>query len=571
MALTEQQASIVMHKSVETILSYIAQGRISFPDDLIKYKDDPKFIEIQNRIASIPPVAATQQWSEISALASTADSATIVARLSAFVNNYAANPACAQMVESARQQLKSLTAEQEDSDWEQTDKSQIFALLAHRRKYPSTSHEADIDAAVWSLTDKSNPAEIRRYANEFPSGLHRSECDHIIESQKLWKGVSTDPDIITVNDYIVEESSSPFISDALELLDKLKADELDKMRNEPSKYDIKQLNLLLENNIFSEQDLIDKGVATPRTLEFIKNPPELGSIQQLSGNPEVIKGATDVFLFGIPSSGKTCVLMSLLGASEFSYDSATRGSGGLYATNLLVYLRHGKAPGRTHGNFVTQIPGTIDPDDHPEISYPINLIEMSGEEFARRIVYNAENAVDFESLGTGATTVLTSDNPKVIFIVIDPTANGLIKIASESQDGSTQVHVVQQDLVIQKLVDMLKNNPKVLRHTNAIHFIMTKSDTLCQRDQRDAMAVDRVNDLYSHTIKKLYALCEQYGINTTSGGSPLLYTFSLGDFFVGDMFEYDATDANKIMNALKAMCQGRSPQTLFGKIKSKIN
>jgi hypothetical protein len=83
-------------------LSYIAQGRISFPDDLIKYKDDPKFIEIQNRIASIPPVAATQQWSEISALASTADSATIVARLSAFVNNYAANPACAQMVESAR-------------------------------------------------------------------------------------------------------------------------------------------------------------------------------------------------------------------------------------------------------------------------------------------------------------------------------------------------------------------------------------------------------------------------------------------------------------------------------------
>jgi hypothetical protein len=196
---------------------------------------------------------------------------------------------------------------------------------------------------------------------------------------------------------------------------------------------------------------------------------------------------------------------------------------------------------------------------------------MSGEEFARRIVYNAENAVDFESLGTGATTVLTSDNPKVIFIVIDPTANGLIKIASESQDGSTQVHVVQQDLVIQKLVDMLKNNPKVLRHTNAIHFIMTKSDTLCQRDQRDAMAVDRVNDLYSHTIKKLYALCEQYGINTTSGGSPLLYTFSLGDFFVGDMFEYDATDANKIMNALKAMCQGRSPQTLFGKIKSKIN
>ena len=58
-------------------------------------------------------------------------------------------------------------------------------------------------------------------------------------------------------------------------------------------------------------------------------------------------------------------------------------------------------------------------------------------------------------MGTGATKLLTSDNRKIIFIVIDPTADGLIKLSSTLKDGSPITRIVEQDIIITKMVNML--------------------------------------------------------------------------------------------------------------------
>lgn len=571
MPLTQAQLDHVMHLSVPQILKFIEDGRITFPDDLTKYRNHPKYKEISSRFASMPDPAATAEFADIKALyEETPTSAAIAPRLTSFIARYSSSAPLKEKVAEAREMLAELTRSVEADDWEKVDRFSVHSLLSHRRRYPATIHEGEIDSMIWNLLDKSRASDIRRYMSEFPSGQHITECSDILEAQELWNGVSTDPDLITLSDYISEEITSPFIPEARSLFDRLKESELQKMKENPGKYDATTLNLMLDNGIISERELFEAELATPRTLEFLHNPQQLPDIEQRTDENIVPqRGATDIFLFGIPSSGKTCVLTGLLGAKEFHYDNSTLGGG--YADNLKIYRDYGKAPGRTYGNFVTQISGKIRPEEAGQPMFQINLIEMSGEEFAMRIAYNPENSVDFESMGTGATQLLTSSNPKVIFIVIDPSANGLIRLATQRDDGSTETKTVQQDIVINKIVNMLAKNPNVLRHTNAIHFIMTKADTIGPRETREQIAVERIQTLYSHAIVTLKELAAKYSFNSTSGNSPMLFTFSLGKFYVGDLFEYDPADADKIIKALKSMTQGERSRGFFSNIKDAIN
>ncbi|MDE6198964.1 MAG: hypothetical protein K2L55_02595 [Muribaculaceae bacterium] len=570
MALTEQQVNMVMSQSVEQIKKYISQGLISFPDDLAKYKDSPKYKAIEKELTSMPSHEASARWKEIEAM-DNSDLATLTAALGSFISVYGSYPGNQTLVDSARLRLSSLTADVERNDWEKIDDRSITALLTHRRKYQSTSHETDIDNRVWELTDKDNAMQVNRYIQEFPNGLHRVEAQDMLGAQELWKGVSTDADLVTLSDYIQEESLSPFIPMATEMLQELKRAEIAKMLENPGTYKVDFLKLLIDEKIFSQQELIAHGVCTAGTFDMLYNSPELPSIEQTeNSNPQIAKGATDVFLFGIPSSGKTCVLMGLLGSKNFVYDNAASGPGGTYADNLSIYRRHNKAPGRTYGNFVAQIQGMVY-RDNSETVYPINLIEMSGEEFAMKIALNPENLVDFEDMGTGATKILTSDNRKIIFIVIDPTADGLIKLSSTLKDGSPVTRIVEQDIIITKMVNMLIKNPKVLKNTNAIHFILTKSDTLGSRDERDKIAVERIRQLYGKTIMTLRDICKTYSINKSTDYQPSLFTFSLGEFHVGDLFEYDSYDADKLMNIVTSMAQGRKEKGFFNSIQKKMS
>lgn len=570
MALTEQQVNMVMSQSVEQIKKYISKGLIKFPDDLARYKDNPKYKAIEKELSSMPSHEATERWKEIEGMAP-GDIASLSAALTDFVARYGSYPGNQQMVEAARRRLSSLTADVERNDWEGVDHESITSLLTHRRKYPSTSHETDIDNRVWELTDTGNATQLNRYIQEFPNGLHRLEARDMLGAQELWKGVSTDADLVTLSDYIQEETLSPFIPKATEMLRELKRAEIEKMLENPGTYKVDFLKLLIDEDIFTQGELIANGVCTEGTFDMLYNSPELPSIEQNeNSNPEISKGATDVFLFGIPSSGKTCVLMGLLGSRNFVYDNAASGPGGTYADNLSIYRRHNKAPGRTYGNFVAQIQGVVY-KDKSEVTYPINLIEMSGEEFAMKIALNPENLVDFEDMGTGATKILTSDNRKIIFIVIDPTADGLIKLSSTLKDGSPITRIVEQDIIITKMVNMLIKNPKVLKNTNAIHFILTKSDTLGSRDVRDQIAVERIKKLYGKTIMTLRDICKTYSINKSTDYQPSLFTFSLGEFHVGDLFEYDSYDADKLMNIVTSMAQGRKEKGFFNNIQKKMN
>lgn len=568
---TDNEINHVMHQPVPKILKYIEDGYVSFPDDFKNFKNHPKYKEIASRFASMPDPQALQLYASLKAeMESGVVSDELAGRMSSFIAQYAPVDALADKVTDMRRMLGEITGGAEAADWEKVDKESLHSLLMHRKRYPATTHEYEIDKLVWQLSDKSRESDVRRYMTEFPSGVHRVECDSLLEHQDLWLRVKTDPDPVTLSDYIAEEVMSPFRDDAIGLFDILKSMELDKMRSNPGKYNSDTLKIYLDNGIFTKEELIREGVASETSIEMLNNPPGLEPIEQTPYvEVPVQHGATDIFLFGIPSSGKTCVLTGMLGASEFSYDNSTLG--GDYADQLKSYRDYGKTPPSTFSQFVAQIVGKIRPSEPGIPMFPINLIEMAGEDFAMNIAYNPEKTTDFESMGTGATQLLTTSNPKVIFIVIDPSASGLIRLATTRADGSTEKRTVQQDMVINKIVNMLEKNPQVLKRTNAIHFIMTKADTIGPREDREDIAVERIKRLYGQAVSTIKELSAKYSINVTTNYAPLLFTFSLGRFYVGDYYEYDPTDADKIVNALKSMVQGEKDAKFFANLKKLIN
>ena len=167
----------------------------------------------------------------------------------------------------------------------------------------------------------------------------------------------------------------------------------------------------------TDEQLADVEVVEAKNLERIKN--ELPDI-----NAEIAKcrkvcadGHTDVFLFGIPSTGKTCILMGLIGCTTIDVDTVR--AGGPYSSALDQYLKAGLTIGQTPKDFVATIEAEIMEGTKKHM---LNLVEMSGEDFAFKIADNENGKISFEDMGNGATQLLCNNNRKVFFIIVDPTA-----------------------------------------------------------------------------------------------------------------------------------------------------
>ena len=81
--------------------------------------------------------------------------------------------------------------------------------------------------------------------------------------------------------------------------------------------------------------------------------------------------------------------------------------------------------------------------------------------------------------------------------------------------------------------------------------------------EREDEAYQRFMDQHQNIIRPLIDLCQANGINRDTNGQPMLYTFSLGRFYVGGVYQYDPTDANKLVEVLRK-CTTSSRKGMFG-------
>ena len=579
--------------NINTLINYIQSGDITL-DDIPGLVQDRRQ-EIEKRLNEMPNSIEQQEWADIHTLLERQEyTQSLLDMISNYIRRWEGSRPSGNHVDEANQcyllverKLEEITRDIEKTDWDAVDVFSKDSLLGHLAKYPNTSHRDEIDETVWGLTNKDQVADIQEYLNVFPGGKFAKEAQAMLNAVVEWENAKITGDIFIVNDYIKKNHESPYLQQARIELMKLKQYEISQMRDEPNKYEVTRLVNLINEKVISKEELIRNGVMTENVWDTLMTTDityDLPDINQAIANstPECKDGFTDVYFFGVPSTGKTCVLMGLSRSSALNINLAS--GGGDYAAALQQYTDVGLTVPRTPGTFVTTLEATISSRTTKGAKHNVNLVEMSGEEFAFGIANNPDKVFTFEDMGTGATALLNNNNRKVFFLIIDPTVN-VVRITREvvtghDEEGNPITELkhcaVNQRTLIQKMVNILQNehNAEIMEKVDSIHIIVTKADTLGDPVRREEEALSIFRQKYKDDIlQPLIELCEEHNINVQMAQRyhPNLYTFSLGQFYVGGLYEYDNTDSDKLVRAIRNSTQSLKKKSFWDKVKDAVN
>ncbi|MBQ5737484.1 MAG: hypothetical protein IIV55_00355 [Alistipes sp.] len=408
-------------------------------------------------------------------------------------------------------------------------------------------------------------------------------CNEVSSDAERWNDVKQLNDIFLVHQYLREHPNTPYKSQAESLFISLKQNEIREMLKQNTEYDAERLIRIINEGVISENEIINSKVVTKPVLETLKSLKTVhGDILDIhvamnSYMAECKEGYTDVYFFGVPASGRTCLIASLL-CSNLVHVNLAAGAGD-YALALQQYIDAGLTIPRTPGTFVTAIETTIRSMMSAEAEAKVNFIVVPGEEYALNIAFNPERIFEFEDMGVSSVRLLQNNNRKVFFFIIDPThyavrINRDIVDGYDENTGAPITHleycVVNQRTLIQKMVNIFENpgNAEIMKKVDSINFVMTKSDRLGNAVEREKKAREIFNNKFANRIlEPLISLCKKYNINSSTEFHPQLYTFSIGKFYPGWVFEYDSTDSDRLAEAIRSFCHNNRPKRWWEKIK----
>lgn len=476
----------------------------------------------------------------------------------------------------------------------EVSKSTLHKLEDYIRKYETTCPKGNhVDEAIakhhefdeiqWGNTDIEDVQHLHYYIDLFPKGKYIEKAKAMLEALDEWSGVKNSGDIFVVFYYIKNHPESPYIDKAYCLLMNLKHHEIYRMCREPNRYDVSRLLYLVQLGIFTVDELISEGVMTENvwhTLNNIDVKNDLPDIYEAMQDSKVecSEGCTDVYFFGLPYAGKTCLLQGLLCTTSLQDDLAAYN--GSYAEVLRQYTDCGIVSPCTLDDFVTTLKTTIITDEHTPIKHNVNFVEMSGHHILDMVEDNGEHSKE-EDNGDIAN-LLHNNNRKVFFLIIDPTINN-IKLNREYDEYDEQteekIHrlkyvVINQKIFIQKIVNIFQDpaNSDIMRKVDSIHIVITKADTFGERLQRREKTLDYFNNHYAmNIVPPLTEVCRDYNINSNSGFRPKLFTFLSCKFYVGSLFEYDPSDSELLVHAISEVLPSPYEQMPFwSRVKNKF-
>ena len=131
--------------------------------------------------------------------------------------------------------------------------------------------------------------------------------------------------------------------------------------------------------------------------------------------------------------------------------------------------------------------------------------------------------------------------------------------------------MISQLDILNKFVSLfdMDENQDIMDRVDAIHFVVTKADTLGDgRQERVDKAYELLTSTYAGPVGMLKAYCtKSKRINYSSHYSPLVFTFSLGKFYLGDVFTFDKTETLEIIDIIRKVTSGERQRTWWDRFK----
>lgn len=487
--------------------------------------------------------------------------------------------------EERRRKAEEAARAREQKEWERLDTGNYATMKNYISRYPDSVHLDELEDKMWKVTwQKISVPNLNRYLNDWPHGKYAENARMAIKELPLWQEVRRSRDITQVNEYIINHPDSPFAQEVNDLLCSLQDNMYDEMANNPGEFSTAQIDYLIEHEIFNKYDFIDRGLMTEKSWDVMHTDrgvfPDMTQYQVANPYLTSPENCTDIYFFGTPGTGKTCLLMGLTGANGHGYTLNMKAAGGPYAAALQQYALAGVTPGRTYGSYVSVINGQVQEERKGKIiNHPINLIEMSGEEFAIRIADG--EGVSLENMGTGATNLMMNNNRKVFFIIIDSVKDMIpFTYIEEVRDGEGNVidtrvrkRYISQLEILSKFISLFTDpaNAEIMKRVDAIHFIVTKADMLGNIGERSIKARDLLLEKFLAPVEMLKNYCRvTKRVNMSTNYNPRVFTFSLGRFFVGDVFEFDPAETIQIVSTIRDITVGNKEKSFWDRIKEAL-
>jgi hypothetical protein len=404
---------------------------------------------------------------------------------------------------------------------------------------------------AWALVDKNNATALRQFVCDYPQSQHVSEAIRLVNSFLLDEimGVDVDTMITQMRKIQTDRTLTPAQKDnnVIDLLNRFlnekkitKEEFLRKLDEDHNLLSAGVVKRLMGEGTLNIADLLSINI----DRQFIQKMYQ-GESTQSFPIPErlekINKQSTEIYFWGIPSSGKSCALggiLSVAAAGKVAYhlDPDTESQGYGYMKKLINLFQEGQVGSLMEGTSVDSFYEMgFDLIDNEKKVHPITCIDMAGELMRCMFKYSAGDPMsetDEEMLDI-MTNVLVdnrSTNRKMHFFVLEYGAEDRL------YEG------LPQRVYLEGAVDYIKNTGIFQKDTDHIYIMITKADR-AKNASRETL-YNYIEEHYRGFYHGLQDICEKCEIN---GGQVEKVAFSLGEVCLQNYCKFDPRPAENIV------------------------
>jgi hypothetical protein len=481
-----------------------------------------------------------------------------------------------QLTPKLRREIETLisqTASREERDWDETvAKNTISAYQNYLSTYPSGKFvndardrleilfqgqtEADNDAE-WESVDKSSIESLQRFVRENPDSPHTTEARAIINDlyKEERRGNGTRLVISAIRDGY--NTVRPDIK-VPELLKKhikskrISSNDIATVIGEDNNVmETEIVQTLCREGILEYADLESTSGIDPIFIDKlmyyqsadIPSPPSVRRLESIQ------EGYTEVYFWGIPSSGKTCALGAILSAlmngtnvGAMHPDGNCQGAAYMMQLACLFDLNTVSIlPPRTDVQDTSEMRFTLVSEDGRE--HKLAFIDLSGELFtcmhlkASGLPFEYQEQEDAINTLDNILVKNKTNNRKIHFFVVEYGAE------------NKRIRELSQDAYLQAAISYIREMNIFDNLTDGVYMIVTKADKAnVKESELGAHLASYIETYYNGLYQGLVDICKKKEIN---GGKVLRFPFSIGKVCFQNLCKFDKSWTLRIIDEIK--------------------
>lgn len=433
-------------------------------------------------------------------------------------------------------------------------RSQARSIKAEIEKQKEDEYIQTTTDDAWILVDKNSSESLREFVKNFPNSNHVEEANKLI-NQLLYDeimGVNADTLVSQIHNFQTDknltiEQKDNNIIDAIEDYIKgnkiTKNDFLVKLSDDHNLLSSGVVKRLINQGIILTSDLLNLGIEKAFIQRMFKGDSAI-TFRTPEKLDRIHKQSTEIYFWGIPSSGKSCALGAILsvaasGRIAKSMDPDTSSQGYGYMTKLIDLFQNGEIGTLLEGTPVDSFYEMgFDLVDKENRIHPITCIDMAGELMRCMYKENAGDPMsdsDIEMLDTMTKVLIDnrSTNRKMHVFVIEYGAE------DRKYEG------LPQKVYLEGAVSYIKDTGIFKKDTDAIYIMITKADKA--KNNSPSFFNQYINDKYLGFFNGLEQICKYNEINK---GHVEKLAFSLGDVCFQNFCKFDARPAENVVNLI---------------------